>query len=293
MCSFAPLKMDEQTNQIMNRLYRILLVVLALAGAVGGAQAQTYEQYVEKSFDLLDQNDLVAAGESLKAAMRLEPANPNNYALLMNLGTIQRRQGLLDEALLSYSAALSRYPQHETILENRAQLYTEMGEIEKALNDYNALLVLNPDKQDALYARGILYLDQRDLLRAEEDFDRLLKVNEKSVKARLGFALLEKIRGNYFESERIFNYLIGERPRDWTLYEERADLYFRMGKNARAMADINKVFTESEPTAALYVLRGKIKLAQFEKPSAALDFKKALQLGYDKETIDTLMEMAK
>lgn len=277
---------------MMDKRYWVL-VVLVFMGIRQPMQAQTYEKYVEKSFDLLDQNDLVAAGESLKAAMRLEPANPNNYALLMNLGTIQRRQGLLDEALISYNAALSRHPQHETILENRAQLYTEMGEIEKALNDYNALLVINPDKQDALYARGILYLDQKDLLRAEEDFDRLLQVNEKSVNARLGFAILEKIRGNYFESERIFNYLISEMPREWRLYEERADLYFRMGKNARAMGDINKVFVESEPTASLYVLRGKVKLAQFEKPSAALDFKKALQMGYDKATIDTLLEMAK
>ena len=226
---------------MMNRLCKVLVVglLLGLAQEMG---AQTYEQFVEKSFDLLDQNDLLAAGESLKAALRLEPANPNNYALLMNLGTIQRRQGLLEEALVSYSAALSRYPQHETILQNRAELYTEMGEIEKALNDYNALLALNPDKQDALYARGILFLDRKELLRAEEDFDRLLQVNEKSVKARLGFALLEKIRGNFLESERIFNYLIDEMPREWTLYEERADLYFRMGKNARALADVNNFF---------------------------------------------------
>ena len=78
---------------MINRLCKVLVVglLLGLAQEMG---AQTYEQFVEKSFDLLDQNDLLAAGESLKAALRLEPANPNNYALLMNLGTIQRRQGL-------------------------------------------------------------------------------------------------------------------------------------------------------------------------------------------------------
>ena len=53
--------------------------------------------FVEKSFDFLDKNDLVSAEESLRAAMRLEPGNPNNYALLMNLGTIQRRQGKLED----------------------------------------------------------------------------------------------------------------------------------------------------------------------------------------------------
>lgn len=79
----------------------------------------------------------------------------------------------------------------------------------------------------------------------------------------------------------------------WRLLLLTIDLYFMMGKNARAMADINRVFVESTPTAALYVLRGKVKLAQYEKASAALDFKKAEDMGYDKTTIDELMKMAR
>ena len=87
---------------------KILAILAALFLSIGYGHAQTYEKFVEKSFDFLDKNDLVSAEESLRAAMRLEPGNPNNYALLMNLGTIQRRQGKLEDALLSYTAALSR-----------------------------------------------------------------------------------------------------------------------------------------------------------------------------------------
>ena len=250
---------------------KILAILAALFLSIGYGHAQTYEKFVEKSFDFLDKNDLVSAEESLRAAMHLEPGNPNNYALLMNLGTIQRRQGKLEDALLSYTAALSRHPNNEAILENRAGLYTEMGEIEKATNDYNALLILNPHHQEALYCRAMLHLQHKNYLLAEQDFDKILEVNEKSVKGRLGHAM----------------------PREWILYEGRADLYFMMGKNARAMADINRIFVESTPTAALYVLRGKVKLAQYEKASAALDFKKAEDMGYDKTTIDELMKMAR
>ncbi|MEG1543638.1 MAG: tetratricopeptide repeat protein, partial [Tannerellaceae bacterium] len=224
---------------------------------------------------------------------RLEPANPTNYALLTNLGTIQRRQGKLQDALLSYSAALSRQPKSIAILENRASLYSELGEAEKALSDYTALLLLEPEHQEALYCRGLIYMQLKNFIWAEQDFDKILEVNEKSVRGRLGHAILEKMRGNYDESERIYNYLINEMPRDWILYEGRADVYFMMGKNARAMADINKLFVESTPSAALYVLRGKVKLAQYEKESAALDFKKAREMGYNTEVIDELMRMAK
>ena len=220
---------------------RFLLTLAALLLAWGGARAQTYEKYVEKSFDFIDKNDLVAAEESLKAAMRLEPGNPNNYALLMNLGTLQRRQGKREEAILSYTAALSQQPANETILENRASLYVEMGQMEKGMTDYNTLLALNPHHQDALYCRAMLFLQEKNYVAAEADFDKIIEVNERSIKGRLGYAILEKIRGNYLESERIFNYLISEMPREWSLYEARADLYFMMGKNARAMTDISRV----------------------------------------------------
>lgn len=271
---------------------RIPVIFIALFLLAGNCFAQSYEEWIQKSYDFLDKNDLVAAEESLKSAMRQEPANPLNYALLTNLGTIQRRQGKMEDALISYTSALSGHTKNITILENRASLYSELGETDKAVNDYTALLMIDPSHQEALYCRGLLYIQQKQLLWAEQDFDKILEVNEKSVRGRMGHATLEKVRGNYTESERIFNYLINEMPRDWVLYEGRADLYFMMGKNARAMSDINKVFTESKPTAALYVLRGKIKLAQYEKESASLDFQKAKNMGYDKNVIAELLKMA-
>ena len=264
---------------------RTFLIIIGLFLFIGNSFAQSYEELIEKSYDFVDKGDLMSAEESLKTAMRKEPANPLNYALLTNLGTIQRRQGKLQDALISYTSALSGHTNNITILENRASLYTELGETEKALSDYNTLLIENPEHQEALYCRGLLYIQLQNYMWAEQDFDKILEVNEKSVRARLGHAILE--------SERIFNYLISEMPRDWVLYEGRADLYFMMGKNARAMADIEKVFTESGPTANLYVLRGKIKLAQYEKERAALDFKKAESMGYNKEVIEELMKLAK
>lgn len=271
---------------------KFFLIFIGLIMLTFSSSAQSYEEFIQKSYDFVDKGDLPSAEESLKSAMRKEPANPVNYALLTNLGTIQRRQGKFEDALLSYSSALSAHTNNATILENRASLYSEMGETEKALSDYTTLLLGDPAHQEALYCRGLIYIQLQNYIWAEQDFDKILAVNEKSVRGRLGHAILEKMRGNFDESERIFNYLISEMPHDWILYEGRADLYFMMGKNARAMADINKVFTESKPTAALYILRGKLKLAQYEKESAAIDFKKAEKMGYDKEVVKELMKLA-
>lgn len=269
-----------------NVVLYIFFLVLA-----GNICAQSYEDLIQKSYDYVDKDDLSAAEECLKEAMRLEPANRYNFALLTNLGTIQRRQGNLDEALLSYTAALSQQPKNEMILDNRAALYTEMGEMELALSDYQTLLVVNPLNEDALYQRGLLYIQSGNSILAEADFERMMEINTETVKGRLGFAILEKIRENYAESEVILNYLISKYPNYLLLYEERAELYFLMNRRGRAMTDVNKVFAETpNPSAELYVLRGRIKLAQYEKESAAIDLRKAQALGYDAATIETLLK---
>jgi tetratricopeptide (TPR) repeat protein len=253
--------------------------------------AQTYIEFVEKFYDYVEKDDFPAAEECLKAAMRLEPAGKLNYSLLTNLGTIQRRQGSLDDALLSYTAALNQQPKNELILENRAALYTEMGEMELAMSDYHSLLAVNPFHEEALYQRGLLQIRSGDLLLAEIDFERLMEINNETVKGRLGFAILEKIKQNYVECEEILNYLISKNPNYLRLYEERAELFFLTNRRGRAMTDLNKVFAETpNPSAEMFVLRGRIKLSQYEKESAAIDFRRALALGYDTATIENLLK---
>ncbi|MDL2264942.1 tetratricopeptide repeat protein [Parabacteroides sp. OttesenSCG-928-G07] len=271
-----------------------ILALLISVGTITISEGQTYQEWIDRSYDYLEQERLEDAEECLRNAMRLEPGNPVNYALLGNLGTIQRRQGKIDEALLSYTAALSRRPNDITLLNNRALLYTEINDIDKAIIDYTVLLMEEPEHQEALYRRGLLYLQQRNWLLAEDDFEKLLDISKESIRGLLGHAILEKLRGNFDDSEQIYNHLITRMPEELSFYEGRAELYFLMGKNARAMADVSKVFVgTAEPTAALYLLRGKIKLAQYENKTAVEDFQKALELGYDPEIVAELMQMAK
>ena len=248
---------------------------------------------IEKSYDYIEADNLEAAEYCLREALRREPANPNNFALLTNLGTLQRRQGKLQEAVMSYTAALGQQPKSISILENRGSLYSEIGETEKAIQDYTSVLLLSPDYEDGLYSRGILFLQEKKFLQAEADFEKIIELNQGSVRGRMGYAVLEKLRGNYAESERIYNYLIERMPSEWQLYEARADLFFIMGRYGRALGDVNRVFAEVRtPRAEAYVLRGKIKLAQYERASALKDLEKARSMGYDSRVIDDLIRLS-
>ena len=77
---------------------RTFLIIIGLFLFIGNSFAQSYEELIEKSYDFVDKGDLVSAEESLKAAMRKEPANPLNYALLTNLGTIDRKSTRLNSS---------------------------------------------------------------------------------------------------------------------------------------------------------------------------------------------------
>ncbi|MDR1406645.1 MAG: tetratricopeptide repeat protein, partial [Tannerella sp.] len=224
----------------MNKIVWLACVLLAVYP--DRPCAQSYEDMIRKSYEYVDGNDLPAAEECLKAAMRLEPANRFNYALLTNLGTIQRRQRKYDDALISYSAALSQRATDKLILRNRAELYTEMGETGKAILDYQMLISVEPRDEDALYHRGLLYLQSENFLLAEADFEKIVEINPETVWGRLGYAVLEKGRGNFSDSEMILNYLINKYPQYMRLFEERAELYYLMGRNGRARSDLNRVF---------------------------------------------------
>lgn len=270
---------------------KICIIVIGILFGGSFLSAQTFEELIQKSYEYSDANDFPAAEESLKAAMRLEPANPLNFALLTNLGTLQRRQGKFDDALISYSAALAQRPNDEVILLNRAELYSEMGETEKAIFDYNTLITNNPTHEQALYNRGLLYINTGEFLLAQGDFEHIIETHEDTYLGRFGYAILEKVRGNYDDSETIFNYLADKYPNNMRILEERAELFFLTKRNGRAISDLNKVFkATNQPSAELYMLRGRIKLAQFEKESAAIDFKKARDLGYDPETVERLLK---
>ncbi len=259
--------------------------------------SQTYDEFVAHSFDYLEKGDLFGAEESLKNALRKEPANPQNVLLLSNLGTIQRREKKFRDALVSYTSALSRSPRSTVLLSNRASLYTEMGDYENAITDYTLLLAIDEKNENVLYERGLLYLSKKDYIAAEIDFEKILEINPNTLNGRKGIATLCKLRGEYTDAEKIYNFLISKFPEDSNLYLSRAELFLMKDKNSRASSDINKALSLEERTGMknpyTYILRSQLKIRQYEKKSAKQDIELAISLGYDKEKAEDLLKLCK
>ena len=257
------------------------VIAAAMLALCVRATAQSYEQWITRSFDLLEADSTAAAAEALKAAMRTEPANPRNALLLTNLGTLQRQLGQPAEAEIAYSAALGLDPHTEKALASRAALRTEQDDLMGAIDDYTALLALAPADEDALYRRALCRLMTVDTLGARLDLEAIDAINPLSAKARMGMAYVYKAEGLYAEAAELYTALMTSNPKNARLLRERAEVYYLSGRLGAALTDVNESIALRPDEPMGYVLRARIRYTRGDREYARRDLLKARQMGVD------------
>ena len=100
-------------------LFLSMLFAMVVRAEIG------YYELVDSADYYINKEEYAKAEETILRALRLEPSNYNNSLLLSNLGTIQRRQGRLEEAVKNYTFAIYMTPNAVTLLKNRLFLSTK------------------------------------------------------------------------------------------------------------------------------------------------------------------------
>lgn len=272
----------------------ILNFFLLLFSLSISAQTNTYAGWVNKSAKFIENNQLDSAAVALQSAMRLEPANENNAVLLLNLGILQRQLRLMDDAYISLTASLGSNPDPVLVLHNRASLLCDLGRFDEAMDDYNSIIKKQPSNVEAYYRRGLLFLEKNDRKNAETDFRTCEGIDSGSLFTRLSKALIFKLDDNWTEAEKIYTDIIKTEMRpNSTYYLNRAECYVNTDRFSKAAADLYAIENEEKENPYFYILRGRLRLDQFDKFAARADFEKAKKLGYDTELADKWIEKAK
>lgn len=282
----------------MKKILFLLLLTFATTINVTKLTAQTsqeeldrqYTDCINRSFDYLDQDSLTQAIDAIKEALRLQPGNPSNGMLLGNMGSIQRRQGLLAEAEQSYTIGLGFLPDNLTLLDSRASLYAAMEEYEKAIDDYTSVIYHEPENENAYYERALCRLMNHDTIGARLDLEQIDRFNPNSAKARLGMAYVYKAQRLYREASEIYDALIERNPRNAQLYRERAEVFYLSGRMAAALDNVNQSIRIDPRDPYSYILRAQIRYARKDKEYARRDLNQALELGLLKEEADVLIQ---
>lgn len=278
----------------MRKIYIISFILILLLGfSVTTSAQKNYEAYINDAFSFFEKKNFAAAEQAYKAAMRLEPDNPGNILLMMNLGTIQRHLGKYEEALISYNVVLQHKPDLNYALVNRALLYCDMDRYDDALEDYTTILLNDPNNKEAIYNQALIYISQRKLDKAEDDFNQLLTIDANDTRAKAGLAMIMKRRGQWKEAEQAYTDLIAEDKRNGELYGNRAECYINMKRLNSLSEDLNKAQEYGYDNFSLHILRGQLRLAQYDKQAAKTEFEKAMEMGADPKVVEEFLLLCK
>ena len=269
----------------------VIVAICALDCSI--SSAQNYDELITRSFDYLDADSLPEAEEALREALRIEPGNPGNGMLLLNLGTIQRRQGKLKEAEESYTIGLAFLPNNLTLLNSRAQLFAEMEKYPEAINDYTEVIYHEPENEDAYYERALCKLMNQDTLGARLDLEQIDRFNPNSAKSRLGMAYVYKAQQMWREASELYDALIERNPRNASLLRERAEVFYFSNRMGAALDDVNKSIDFDPRDPYSYLLRAQIRYAKGDREFARRDLNQALELGLNKDEVRDLIEKLK
>ena len=262
-----------------------LIVGFATTAFAQDYVSPVYKEWVAKSADYMEQNQLDSAEYALNQALISDPKNKNNSWLMTSLGTIQQHLGKMDAAYISLTAALNKHPESSFILHQRAGLLMEMERWDEARTDYNKILTIDSLDIEALYNRGVLKLEMKDKTGAQKDFEVAERNGEFSPYGLLGKALIHRLDEEWADAEKVYTAILNEYPEMTDVYLKRAECYLHLDQLSKLSEDLQKVATEEFANPTYYFLRGQLRLKQFDKDAAQSDFKKAKELGMESEML--------
>ena len=247
-----------------------------------------YYLLADSALTFASQGEWVEAERCLRAALASDPDNATNALLLSNLGTVQRHQGHLDDALRTYNLGVDMAPNAVTLLLNRAALLLEMERTQQAEADLERVRALDGTDAESRYSLGMLAVERHEFARAETLFNEILRFAPKSALAHEGLGLMYKEQGDHDRAIERLSAAISDHA-DARLLANRADCLLTNKRLTEAADDIHRALELDPDDGYLYVLRAKLNKLRWNLDDAARDIDEAVNHGVDRMIAEKLL----
>ncbi len=276
------------------RLLKVFIVFIGMVSCMsnGFAASPKYIAYADSADYYIRQEKWGMAEQMILNALRLEPANRENYILLNNLGEVRMRENRLNEAIESFSLGLNLAPRSVVLLTNRGAALMAVNDRDGALADFDRALQSDSTFFRALRLRGYLRLVNKDLKGATSDFKQLLTVcKEKSdsVGAYAGLGEVAFAEGNNTSADTLFSKAL-ELDYSAELLMRRGWVRLAAERLTEAFYDASEAIGIDGSMAEAYILRGYLYRRRLELREAEADRKRAIILGAEPELIRQFFE---
>jgi len=144
-----------------------------------------------------------------------------------------------------FTKALALNPNLAAAYEKRGQLYYFQGKYDRVIQDYNKYLDLEPAKEEAYWMIGMGYLESEDYEPAINNFSRAIDMEPDNLRSYAYRAEAYRLRGNdekaFLDANRAIE-LRGDLRAKSDAYRTRAKLYWKIGRNELAAADVRSSY---------------------------------------------------
>ncbi len=126
--------------------------------------------------------------KAIKIIHRKLQKDPNNHALLFEMGWYMQKRGANAEAVKYYLQCLEVNPRHSPSLVNLGNIYSSNNKPKKAFEYYQKAIRYSPDSSDARYNLGTFYLKSKDYSKALLEFQTVIELDKNKKEAYLNLA---------------------------------------------------------------------------------------------------------
>lgn len=196
--------------------------------------------------------------------------------------------GNLNQALSTYSEAITNDPNNYLIYIRRAILYLNVGKTENAIDDFSNILNINPDFDQAYIKRGKLYfqlakfdLAKNDLEKYQqyhpEDQESNTMINEIDEAQELIKHAKKEIKSkNYEKSIEYLTKVIQYCPQNVEIRKLRAESYLSINQKEMAIGDFSRAIKLQPDNTDILVRIGELRMEIGELEEALNEVKECL-----------------
>lgn len=261
-------------------------LIILLTGS--SLMAQGYNDLFKEGEKQLRVNDYSKAAVLFRQVVEKDSTNKFNEYAYSNLAFAQWQLGEIENAITSYTKALTLNPESAQIMLQRARLYLEQENNDSALADYSRALSIEPHNSHALFMRAYIYGKKKEYEKAYADYNSLLAIEPDNNDARLSLALLYHRAGRLNDSLMLLGLLIDGNPQNAEFYYARSNVEREEGLTALATMDIEKATQLAPKNAQYHIEHARLLLAQGDKRAARTALDKAVASGYEKAGLSEL-----
>ncbi len=149
---------------------------------------------------------------------------------------------LYEKAIEDCDEAIELNPDLGNAYNQRGIAQRMMGDLDAAIDSFTEAIEINPSNTDAVLRRGIAWFRKQDYDLALTDFAEA-RAYSTSSDPRVSFwaGLTQAMRGDYRAAIDNYSLALKNRPDFISAYMNRAIAYMKVGRNKRAISDLNQI----------------------------------------------------